>query len=838
MIPPIDIRPSKRFVPDDGPLSAEIAIIGEAPGREEHVWQVPFIGASGDELKRWWKTVGLKRADIYVTNLYPYWPGTANAAIGKIPRHTLERHAVLLRERLGRLPRLKIVVPLGNYALWALRGHQDISKWRGSILPFKIASREIKCIPSLHPAATFRRRQTAELCISDWHKIADELRSDRPIPSPSNRSHVISPTLSQLVDFAKRAERAPFLTIDIETPRGMENPTARRVLCIGFCIDPGESLVVPIRRGYWRSRYPNAMAIVRQLIESKTPKSMQFGFFDSFCLSKILHIDTQNWVYDTLALHHAISPIGEHSLAALASVDSREPYWKGEGKRPARGGFLPWEQLYRYNGKDACVQTELTLRYAAELRQSKRWAFYLRHYKRLFTPIRRIMAHGVAFDQSMVKSERGRLLAEAAGHITKLNWTAGSPLTGKKGGLSNKKLHEFFFEVLEVKPKINRKTGGSTLDEVAVKRIAQEATAEDDTTTVAACGQLLAFRKAEKTAQFLSPGRFDADGRLRSSYAPFAESGRMRSSENPFGTGSNGQNISEKVRHLVIPDEGCLFLGVDGAQAESRVVDMLCNTKRGRKRALLPPWEGVDIHTQRASKFFNKPPAEISKRPERYAAKRTVHGWNYGEEELKVWETLIKDDILDPTTGAPYTIEQIRSWLAIVESEEQDIRSWQDRNVREIIARRTMMNPFGRVIHFKWDRFDGELYRRAHAFRPQSTVADWLNLWGFEPLDRAIRHHHWPAQINLQTHDGLLVSVRPKIAWEVWSLLHKTLVRPIEYLGHKMAIPLELTLGDRWKSPHTITFKKPPSRADFRGAISSVVDKLRQSKTGNHAKIG
>src|SRR5574337_1269796 len=63
-----------RKVESSGPPHARIMIIGEAPGEEEEKLGVPFVGASGNELNRMLREVGIKREDCYVTNVCKYRP--------------------------------------------------------------------------------------------------------------------------------------------------------------------------------------------------------------------------------------------------------------------------------------------------------------------------------------------------------------------------------------------------------------------------------------------------------------------------------------------------------------------------------------------------------------------------------------------------------------------------------------------------------------------------------------------------------------------------------------------------------------------------------------------
>lgn len=134
-----------RKVLPDGPVPARIVFVGEAPGRQESIEGKGFVGPSGYMLWKLAERAGLTRADVWVSN----------AALCRLRAVRLQTGAVLdmktvqttaticCRRRL--LQELSIVthgiqhpvvVPLGNWALWALSGipNPKITSYRGSRL--------------------------------------------------------------------------------------------------------------------------------------------------------------------------------------------------------------------------------------------------------------------------------------------------------------------------------------------------------------------------------------------------------------------------------------------------------------------------------------------------------------------------------------------------------------------------------------------------------------------------------------------------------------------------------------------------------------------------------
>lgn len=356
-----------RLIPSWGSKSAKIILIGEAPGKWEHVQGAPFVGPSYQQkLKPWWEWAGLQRSDFFITNVYPYWPGEGND-IKKIDSALLERHAAELHGNLAQLTDPWLIVPTGNYALRALmakplRGGKGmpetslpkITDWRGSITSYTDRNgRKIKVIPTIHPAATFRQDKYTKLCIYDWEKIAQDLKF-RALRLP-RREHLVFPSKSQVNEFEALIAASPpdaIMAVDIET-----DPKAGKLLCIAFSITPEFSITLGWKE--WRNT-------IKRICETKIQKSLQNGFYDQYWLADE-GVQLRNWLWDTLGLHHAIDATLPHDLATQGSLYTRQAFWKRDHKdqdkiTQFRG---PTESLHRYNGIDACVTRELTGIYLA-----------------------------------------------------------------------------------------------------------------------------------------------------------------------------------------------------------------------------------------------------------------------------------------------------------------------------------------------------------------------------------------------------------------------------------------------------------------------------------------
>ncbi len=121
-------KTAKSTVFGDGNLQSKIMIVGEAPGDEEDQQGLPFVGQSGQLLTRMLEVIGLKRDDIYITNVIPWRPpGNRPPNVGEVNfcLPFLEQHINIIKPKvlilLGGTP-VKALLRLNDGVL-KLRGH-------------------------------------------------------------------------------------------------------------------------------------------------------------------------------------------------------------------------------------------------------------------------------------------------------------------------------------------------------------------------------------------------------------------------------------------------------------------------------------------------------------------------------------------------------------------------------------------------------------------------------------------------------------------------------------------------------------------------------------------
>jgi DNA polymerase len=146
----------------EGNPSAQIMFIGEAPGQKEDEVGRPFVGAAGQFLDELLTSIGLKRADVYISNVVKYRPPENR---DPTPEEKEQCMPWLLLE-IG-LIRPKVIVPLGRHALGHFLTGISISDAHGKPHPLK-GTDGITIFPIYHPAAALHNGNLRQALHDDF----------------------------------------------------------------------------------------------------------------------------------------------------------------------------------------------------------------------------------------------------------------------------------------------------------------------------------------------------------------------------------------------------------------------------------------------------------------------------------------------------------------------------------------------------------------------------------------------------------------------------------------------------------------------------------------------
>jgi DNA polymerase len=847
-----------------GPMHADIIVVGEAPGRREMILGQPFVGPSGRLLYEWIEEAGLDPATVRYENVYPTLP--PGGEIQAVPARELSRWQEDCLARLDDCLQAKIIVPTGNVALGTLLGvpyqQANITQRRGSIYLWEhVSGRKVKVIPVIHPAAVLREegersneggQQTKKSyefrCRWDWRKIAQELHGNESVP-PKRHLRVQPPPRVWAVIVQGMLACGRPLAFDIET-----NPAQGKILCMSFANEATRAVSVPWAAGYTPG--------IRALLESDIPKITQNGHYDCLWLAQE-GFTVNAWEHDTMAKSCLLWPGEPHSLAYLASILTREPWYKGGDEDTGEkhwkvGSEQPdrWRALLEYNARDAAVTWEVNEQEERVLREKGWTDIYRQEYQALFMPILQVMCHGMrvergemqeAYQEAMrraasalaqARQAAGRELftfntqvQEACWRVAYGEWDAHDPTVAKKlkrvkgaeekyiaqveaKGISNAILAKVLYEEMGMPVQRSRRTQHITTDEVHLLKLrARFKEHARFSQGIQLIESVLRYREQKKQSETLNPERLDTDDRFRSSYSFRPSTGRLASSGNPKGTGGNAQNVHRSLRHPFKPDEGCVLTEVDLSQAEARVVYCLTGDRHLIELAHTRPGT-FDCHSYMASEVFGfgpwdvtQPEGQKQKSDDRYLSKGIVHGTHYDLHGNKGSEICLKD-------GYDISPKRFEALQGTYKRFAPGINRWQQRTRMEGLTQRKLQNSWGRVIEFPYDKPGDDWYRRLYAWRPQSDIAAHLNRgW--------VRFEQWlqdeglagTVRVNGQLHDALLFSSPLEVAYEAMCALVTILEEPHEYYGEMLTIPAEMKVGMAWGEG--IAWKALPEREEF-----------------------
>jgi DNA polymerase len=145
-------KTAKQLVFAAGNPAARVMFVGEAPGREEDLEGLPFVGRSGQLLDRMMTAIGLDRTNAYIANVIPWRPPGNRTPT---PQETQTCLPFTLRQI--ELADPDILVCLGGPSAQTLLGIKEgIRRSRGRWHAFHTGTREIRAIATFHPAYLLR----------------------------------------------------------------------------------------------------------------------------------------------------------------------------------------------------------------------------------------------------------------------------------------------------------------------------------------------------------------------------------------------------------------------------------------------------------------------------------------------------------------------------------------------------------------------------------------------------------------------------------------------------------------------------------------------------------
>jgi len=170
----------KNAVPGDGPCEARIMFVGEGPGQNEDEQGRPFVGAAGKFLTELLESIGLKRSDVFITNIVKCRPPNNRA-----PRKPeIEACNPYLQSQI-RLINPRIVCALGTPAITTLVGDQySASRFHGKPL----TKGGVTFLSMYHPAAALYDASLKETLFHDFQILKKLLEKEETLHPDAPKS--------------------------------------------------------------------------------------------------------------------------------------------------------------------------------------------------------------------------------------------------------------------------------------------------------------------------------------------------------------------------------------------------------------------------------------------------------------------------------------------------------------------------------------------------------------------------------------------------------------------------------------------------------------------------
>ena len=162
----------KALVFGEGDPRARLMLIGEAPGEQEAIHGRPFVGRAGKNLDMFIEATGLKREEMYITNVVKFRPSRVSPAGRTVNRAPSREEIALCRPFLMKeisMVKPEVIVTLGNVPLTALMGPENtIGQVHGRL----IERNGLSVYPMYHPAAIIYNRSLKDIFAADMVNLA------------------------------------------------------------------------------------------------------------------------------------------------------------------------------------------------------------------------------------------------------------------------------------------------------------------------------------------------------------------------------------------------------------------------------------------------------------------------------------------------------------------------------------------------------------------------------------------------------------------------------------------------------------------------------------------
>lgn len=813
----------------------KVAVVAEAPGREEAQAGRPFVGPAGQFLQRSTSQVGFTWAGTYQMNVINCRPpknkiNTADALTAIKKCESGLRAEIEFAVAAG----VRVFVALGQTSLAAFDvTDASITRARGSVYEVYIGDQLVHVIPTFHPSYLIRGNMREEATfLTDLAKAQKIAREGWERP---DEDFYVFPTLAEVHQFVETAEREGVsIACDIETAGGLGPDSYTKM--IGFALDESRALCVPITaqsgKPYWKEQeWQQVRLLVQRLLS--LPTIWQNCLFDVPRL-RADGFDIPNIEHDVMLMHHALYSELPHRLDYVTSIYGKTPYWKDARQMSFRAAEAMDDDEFRtYNLRDCVVLHQVLPELEAELRkEGVEWAY--QQNMALVPVVEHLQERGLLLDAERLPVYRKELEDDIAECLTELRALDVSEHLNFKSvqdkiflfyGKKPTK-YEKAKEVVETakrkdtkkyaaalatvdaidqtttlrlprtyRPVISR-SGGYSTDDASIDsmyralraRIAAidemtrptEVHLEEHVALERSYNVLETYAKYQKLTTELglyTNFPVHGDGYVKGSYVIHGTSTGRLSSRNP-----NMQNIKKRAKDIFISSPGTTFIEADYSNLELRVLAEISDDEVLRDIFS----RGINVHDANTHALFALEPEDELWEAARRAAKTYIFGRNYGGGVPGIYKRVSKQ------------VPELR--LSLADFKEADARyrakhpaydRWKDELVAQVTRTRTLTNAFGRRRVFLGDY--KEIIREGLNFPIQSTAADILNI----ALCSIYNNLPPYTRIALTVHDSIVLEAETARTNDAIDFLRSHMESTYTIAGNQVQFPVDIKTGTR-----------------------------------------
>lgn len=782
------LHKGRPIVHGEGPYPCRVMIVGEAPQEEEQERGRPFIGKAGKILDIGLRIAGIKRSEVYVTNVVKHRPPKNRDPYVR----EIKAYLPILQEEIE-IVDPDLIIVLGGVPSIPFFGKKGVEDKRGYLHRHnseQFGRRNI--LVTYHPSAFLHGNPMWDVFVADLRKAKRVI--DGTFTDSATKVNIVD-TLTGVKDLASLME-SDFYVWDLETS-GFDF-FEDRIACWSFCREEGESYVVPLydtlEKPVFSGKTLTAVNRILHglIVESDAPAGTWVGAFDYNFFSgqnngfEWRPENYKNWFIDGMLMHCLLEEDMPHNLEYVSSVHTDLKPWNLELEKYKKEHKIdsyiniPGEILWPYAAGDTDATLRLINGFLPRLQEEGLMDFYFDQQHEIAKVIAKIGFMGIPVRLDALDALKEEYRIKRDNVEAKAFKAAGREFNVR----SWKQKGEILYGELGL-PEVSPRTGA---DNPATDKETLEDLAKLDLHPLPGLMAELNGLEYLLSSGYLGSSRksiranVSSDNRCRCNWSP-QETGRY---------GANTPNLTNipregGFREVFEAPPGWKLIEADYSQAELRYA-----AYRVGEEGLIAALEaGYDGHTATAADIFDVPLDEVTEQ-QRSIGKTVNFLMQYGGGPGKL------------AKSAGVTIRKAKQIMKKFFSRRRNLEAY----MKEIAQRarstdpgeRVVVNVFGRIRHIPVSLTKEAL---AHTVRSainsdaQGGVADLV--WrAMIILNRWFEENNLRSHFVLVLHDGVYVMCPDDEVDLVRVKMEEVMAEPLPEIG--AVIPVDFKVQQRWES--------------------------------------